>query len=176
MKVAAWMRERLRARGSPRSAAVRQMLQAVNRTRESVLANSLEVAATGDLRRKGLLGRTHLAPGGGLWIVPCESVHTFFMRFAIDLVYLDRRNRVRKVRRAVAPWRVSACFGAHSVLELVPGTIKRTGTAKGDELEFLPAADCAGDELTRVLKESEAMKNFARSFAEESARPSMFTS
>ncbi len=76
--------------------------------------------------------------GGGLWIVPCESVHTFFMRFAIDLVYLDRKNKVKKVRSAVGPWRVSACLTAHSVLELPAGTIRDTLTKAGDTLEFTP--------------------------------------
>ncbi len=67
----------------------------------------------------------------GLWIVPCESVHTFFMRFSIDLVYLDRSMKVRKVRTSVPPWRISACFLAHSVIELAPGTIKATKQGPG---------------------------------------------
>jgi uncharacterized membrane protein (UPF0127 family) len=61
------------------------------------------------------------------------------MRFPIDLVYLDRRNRVRKVRSAVGPWRVSACLSAHSILELPAGVVLATKTQKGDILEFSPA-------------------------------------
>jgi uncharacterized membrane protein (UPF0127 family) len=110
-----------------------------NLTRQTVLATRLEVADTGPKRSKGLLGRNGLEPGGGLWIVPCESVHTFFMRFPIDLVYLDRRNRVRKVRSAVGPWRLSACLTAHSILELPAGVILSSQTQKGDMLEFSPA-------------------------------------
>ena len=109
-----------------------------NLTRQTVLATELEVADTGPKRNKGLLGRNGLETGGGLWIVPCESVHTFFMRFPIDLVYLDRRNRVRKVRSAVGPWRVSACLSAHSILELPAGVILSSQTQKGDVLEFSP--------------------------------------
>ena len=75
-----------------------------------------------------------------LWIVPCESVHTFFMRFPIDLVYLDRKHRIKRCRNAVGPWRLSACLSAHSVLELPAGTIRNTQTQPGDTLEFLPAA------------------------------------
>jgi uncharacterized protein len=105
-----------------------------NQTRETVLANSVEVADTSAKRRTGLLKRERLEAGEGLWIVPCESVHTFFMKFPIDLVYLSRQNRVRKVRSAVPPWRMSACLLAHSVLELRAGTIEATGTAVGDEL------------------------------------------
>ncbi len=111
-----------------------------NETRQAVLASAAEVADTSAKRRTGLLKHKTLEPGDGLWIVPCESVHTFFMRFAIDLVYLDRHKKVRKVSRAVPPWRLSACFAAHSVLELPAGTIAETGTAKGDQLmiEKLP--------------------------------------
>jgi uncharacterized protein len=110
--------------------------QAINRTRGTVLASQLELAGSGETRRKGLLGREGLAPGTGLWIVPCESVHTFFMRFAIDLVYLDRKHTVRKVRTAVGPWRVSACLSAHSVLELPAGTIVSSQTERGDTVEI----------------------------------------
>ena len=115
--------------------------QVSNRARGTVLANRLEVAGSGAKRTKGLLGRDGLDVGGGLWIVPCESVHTFFMRFAIDLVYLDRKNKVKKVRSAVGPWRVSACLTAHSVLELPAGTIRDTLTRTGDTLEFTPVSD-----------------------------------
>ena len=68
-----------------------------------------------------------------MWI-DTNSVHTFFMRFPIDLVYLDKNKKVRKVRQAVGPWRVSACLSARSVLELPAGTAERTGTIPGDEL------------------------------------------
>ncbi len=115
-------------------------LQVTNLTRHSVLATSLEVANSGSTRSKGLLGRAQLAPGEGLWILPCEAVHTLFMQFSIDLVYLDRRNRVRKICCAVPPWRLSACLTAHSVLELLPGTIRNTQTQPGDQVEFSPAS------------------------------------
>jgi hypothetical protein len=96
----------------------------------------VELADTSAKRRTGLLKHERLEPGHGLWIVPCESVHTFFMKFAIDLVYVDRKHKVRKVRSAVPPWRLSACLSAHSILELPAGTAERTGTQAGDELLF----------------------------------------
>src|SRR5512141_1944712 len=92
--------------------------QVTNCAHGTVLATRIEVADSGPKRAEGLLGRNGLGSGEGLWIVPCESIHTFFMRFAIDLVYLDRKNKVKKVRSEVGPWRVSACLSAHSVLEL----------------------------------------------------------
>src|ERR1700731_4430482 len=98
-------------------------LKVLNLTRQAVLADSVEVADSGATRRRGLLGRSGLPGGEGLWIVPCESVHTFGMKFPIDLVYLDRRKRVKKVRSDVPPWRLSACLSAHSVIELATGTI-----------------------------------------------------
>lgn len=116
-------------------------LRALNRTRGTLLATRLEVAGSGKSRRNGLLGRSGLAPGEGLWIVPCESVHTFFMQFPIDLVYLDRKNRIRKLRSEVGPWRISACLSAHSVLELPPGTIRATRAERGDRVEIAPCAD-----------------------------------
>lgn len=114
-------------------------LRVTNPARQSVLATRMEVAGTSGSRSRGLLGRAGLAEGEGLWIVPCESVHTFAMQFPIDLVYIDRKHRVLKLRSAVPPWRISACLRAHSVLELPAGTIHQTRTAKGDVLEFAPA-------------------------------------
>jgi uncharacterized membrane protein (UPF0127 family) len=105
------------------------------------VATRIEIADHGEKRRTGLLGRSGLEAGGGLWISPCEAVHTFFMRFAIDLVYLDRKRCVRKVRHAVGPWRLSACLTAHSVLELPAGTALESKTRSGDMIEFLPAGE-----------------------------------
>ena len=105
-----------------------------NETRDTVLAEAADLANTSATRRTGLLKHERLEPGDGLWIVPCESVHTFFMKFPIDLVYLDKKRKVRKVRHAVPAWRLSACLTAHSVLELPAGTLERTGTMVGDEL------------------------------------------
>jgi uncharacterized protein len=99
-----------------------------------LLADAAEVADTSAKRRTGLLKSTGLATGQGLWIVPCESVHTFFMKFPIDLVYLDKGRKVRKIRHAVPAWRLSACLTAHSVLELPAGTLERTQTEPGDQL------------------------------------------
>jgi hypothetical protein len=112
-------------------------LQVKNLTRDTVLATCLEVANTSSKRNKGLLGRECLSSGEGLWIIPCEAVHTFWMRFAIDLVYLDRKKQIRKLVSDVHPWRMSACLWAHSVLELPSGTIRNTQTQLGDTLDFL---------------------------------------
>jgi uncharacterized membrane protein (UPF0127 family) len=121
-----------------RPAKVRERLQVSNLTRKTVLASGVEVADHGATRSKGLLGRDSLAAGDGLWIVPCEAVHTFGMRFPIDLVYIDRNKRVKKVRSGVRAWRISGCLSAHSVIELPSGTVSATRTEPGDTLEFSP--------------------------------------
>jgi len=105
-----------------------------NLTRNTVLADAADLADTSEKRRTGLLKHDHLEPGTGLWIVPCESVHSFFMKFAIDLVYLGRDKKVRKVRHRMVPWRMSACLTAHSILELPAGVVEATGTRAGDQL------------------------------------------
>jgi uncharacterized membrane protein (UPF0127 family) len=115
-------------------------LRISNVTRRTLLADCLEVADKGPRRRKGLLGRKGLSSGEGLWIVPCEAVHTFGMQFPIDLVYLDRKHRIIKTRSHVRPGRLSACLSAHSVIELPAGTVRVTQTMPGDTLAFLDIA------------------------------------
>jgi uncharacterized protein len=100
------------------------------------VAEAADVADSSAKRRTGLLKHDKLEPGSGLWIAPCEAVHSFGMRFAIDLVYLDRKKKVRKVRREMIPRRLSACLAAHSVLELPVGTVDASRTEPGDQLEF----------------------------------------
>ena len=132
--------ERLVAQLRPRrNADVPVPFQVLNLTRNTVLATRLTVADSARAREKGLLGRDSLPAGEGLWIVPCQAIHMFFMRFAIDLVYIDRKKRVRKVRSNVAPWRISVCLSAHSVLELPVGIVRGTGTLRGDLLQISPA-------------------------------------
>ena len=114
-------------------------LRVANLTRKTLLATCMEVAESGANRNKGLLGRASLAPGEGLWIIPCEAVHTFWMQFPIDLVYLDRKKRIKKLKCSVPPWRLSACLSAHSILELPSGTIQNSRTEIGDTLEFSSA-------------------------------------
>ncbi len=111
-------------------------LRIINSTRESVVAECALLAGDSALRRKGLLAQDSFVPGTGLWLAPCEAVHTFGMKFPIDILFLDKRRRVRKVRHAVPRSRIAVDLFAHSVLELPAGTIKRTATGVGDQLQF----------------------------------------
>ena len=105
-------------------------------TRNTVLADSAEVADTSSKRRTGLLKHERFERGQGLWIVPCEGVHTFGMKFPIDVLYLNRKRKVLKVRENMVARRMSMCLLAHSVIELPAGTIAATATMKGDQLEL----------------------------------------
>jgi uncharacterized membrane protein (UPF0127 family) len=111
-------------------------LRVTNQSRGRVLADRAEIADTSAKRRTGLLKHTKLDPGEGLWIAPCEGVHTFGMKFAIDVLFLNKKKKILKIRPNMVRRRMALSLLAHSVLELPAGTIEATGTAKGDQLEF----------------------------------------
>ena len=131
-----WVKQVRKSHGSAKPSSEDVRFQMTNLTRHTQIAGRVEVADSGAKRSKGLLGRAGLTPGEAIWIVPCESVHTFGMKFAIDLVYLDRKLRIRKIRRNVRPWRISGCFTAHSVVELASGSIRTMDAQVGDFVEF----------------------------------------
>ena len=112
------------------------MLRVHNQTRDVMLADRAGVANTSKARRTGLLKHQSLEPGDGLWIAPCEAVHTFGMKFPIDVLYLNKKRKVIKIRENMVRSRVSFCLRAHSVLELPAGTCAATQTERGDQLIF----------------------------------------
>ena len=84
-------------------------------------------------RTVGLIGRTELGSTDGLWFDRCSSIHTLFMRTPIDVVFIDRNNRVLQVSPNVQPWRLYVgCRGASSIVELAPGSIERLRISVGD--------------------------------------------
>jgi uncharacterized membrane protein (UPF0127 family) len=100
-----------------------------------VLATRLERPRTFVGRGLGLMFRRGLPPGTGMWIAPCNGIHTFFMRFPIDVVFMDRRQRVVKVCPSLHSWRmVPLVLRAHSVVELAAGTLEGLPLAKGEQL------------------------------------------
>jgi len=118
---------------SSRAAVYRVTNQRTART----VARSARRADSLAARTRGLLGERMLAEGSGLWLDPCSSIHMFFMRFAIDVVFLDRDLRVTRAVAAVAPWRVAfGGRGARSALELPVGSIAASDTRAGDLLSF----------------------------------------
>jgi uncharacterized membrane protein (UPF0127 family) len=115
----------------------REPLRVRNLTRGSEVAVRVRRADRTWSRMVGLLGRRSLAEDEGLLLTPCSSIHTFFMRFPIDSLYLDREHVVVKAVKDLRPFRVSACVrGARSILELPAGAIEASGTQVGDRLAF----------------------------------------
>jgi uncharacterized membrane protein (UPF0127 family) len=100
----------------------------------TVVCERCSVAATALTRLRGLLGRRELDRGEGLLLRPASSIHTFFMRFRIDVVFLDRELEVRKVVPELGPWRFAGARGAKSALELAAGEAQRRGLAAGQRL------------------------------------------
>jgi uncharacterized membrane protein (UPF0127 family) len=96
------------------------------------IATRVVAAFDSTSRRQGLLGRTGIPPGDALVLAPCSSVHTAFMRFPLDLVFLDRAGRVVKTSEAVRPWRIRVAWRAFAVVELATGSVARSGTQLGD--------------------------------------------
>ncbi len=111
-------------------------LRVRNQSRNTVLGDRVGIADTSATRRTGLLKHTRLDPGEGLWIAPCEAVHTFRMKFPIDVLFLDKKRKVLKIRSEMPRSRMAVCLRAHSVLELPSGTAEAMQTVVGDQLDF----------------------------------------
>ena len=112
-----------------------QIVRVLNATKGTVLGESVVVADTSLTRMKGLLGRTGLEAGGGMLIFPSQAVHTIAMRFPIDVIFVDRKDRVVHVQPKLVPYRVAGVhWKAQWVLELPAGIIAESSTAVGDEL------------------------------------------
>jgi uncharacterized membrane protein (UPF0127 family) len=106
-----------------------------------ILATRLDTAFDSSSRRRGLLGRDQLAAGHALIIAPCSAIHTFFMRFAIDVAFIDREGVVVRASHKVSPWRMAAARSAWAAVELQEGTLARTQTRRGDRLLLEPSAN-----------------------------------
>lgn len=89
-------------------------------------------------RAVGLLATSQLDDPRGLWISPCRSIHTVGMRYAIDVVFIDERGRVKKLVRGLQPWRATACSGARSTLELRAGAIDELQVGLLDLIAIAP--------------------------------------
>jgi len=113
-------------------------MKAIDRTSGKELALNLVVADTLFARLKGLLGKSALPTGEGLWIKPCNSVHTFGMQFPIDVVFLDKEKRVVGLAKTLRPNRISRLYSsASSVIELPAGTVDAADTVTGDHIEVV---------------------------------------
>lgn len=102
-----------------------------------VIARRVTRADTFRQRLRGLLGRRGLSLEEGLLLTPCHAIHTFFMRFPIDILFLDADGRVVAAVQDLPPWRFKAAPGARAVLELPAGTVARTGVREGERITFV---------------------------------------
>jgi hypothetical protein len=110
-------------------------MKITNKTKGTTLADNAYLAADLFSRLKGLLGRKCLREGEALIIRPSNSIHTFFMRFAIDVLFVDRQNKIIAALKDILPWRVSPVYwNAYYVVELSRGVIEKTGTSAQDEI------------------------------------------
>ena len=96
-------------------------MQLINARTRMAVASVVELAVTRTDRRRGLLGRDALDLSAGMMLAPCVAVHTAFMRFPIDVVFVDREGVVRKIVRDLKPWRIAAAPRAYAALELAAG-------------------------------------------------------
>jgi hypothetical protein len=113
----------------------------LNRTTSTVVGLKIEVADTSLTRLIGLLGRSGINPDCGLLIRPSSGVHTFGMRFPIDVVALDRALRVRAFWNNLRPWRTSdVSWKTHAILELPSGRLQACNLTIGDQLEIITPA------------------------------------
>jgi len=120
-------------------------MRILNATRDTTLAEKGWRAAKVLERMKGLLGRDGLEDGEGIHIDPCNSIHTFFMRFPIDVLFLDKEGVVVRAFEAMPAWRMTRVYAkAKSVVELPAGTLARTGTYEGDRIVFGQLTDAEG--------------------------------
>ncbi|MBN1334481.1 MAG: DUF192 domain-containing protein [Deltaproteobacteria bacterium] len=111
----------------------------MNRTRSTILAARASRVDKVWGRMRGLLGAPPLAPGEGMILDPCRSVHTFFLGYSIDVVFVARDGRVVGIVPGLRPWRLSGWFGdARAAVELPSGTTATTGTVAGDLLGLEP--------------------------------------
>jgi uncharacterized protein len=119
---------------------MRSVVAVRNAVDRSIVCERCVVADRVLSRLRGLLGRRELPPGEGVVIRPAPSIHTFFMRFSIDVVFLAPDGNVLRVASDVKPWRIRSARKAHSVLELSAGEAQRRGVTAGDQLLFGEAA------------------------------------
>jgi hypothetical protein len=116
----------------------------LNLTRASVLCDTVVIADRPRPRMRGLLGQRSLPAGEGMLLQPAPSIHTAFMRFPIDVVFMDGTLRVLKIVEGMKPWRAASAHRAWAVLEMAAGEVARCGTEVGDQLGVVEVSDRLG--------------------------------
>jgi uncharacterized protein len=105
------------------------------------LASRVEIAVTRRARRRGLLGRMRLDANAALILVPCAAIHTMFMRFPIDAIFVNGEGRAVRIVSRMRPWRIAICTAARGVIELSAGTVERRDIRVGDVVRLVDVGD-----------------------------------
>lgn len=121
----------------------------VNVRSDVTIASDVILALTRAERRRGLLGHDSLDLSAALVLSPCWSIHTMFMRFPIDVVFVGREGRAVRIVKELAPWRIAVAPRAHAAIELAAGSINARDVKVGDELCLVPPASPALKVLRR---------------------------
>ena len=108
----------------------------VNARTGEVLADSLHGAFDSASRRKGLLGRESMGEGQALIIAPTNAIHTWFMKFEIDVVFTSKAGLIVKMSQSLKPWRMFAALRGYAAIELPAGRLAATNTIRGDRLRI----------------------------------------
>jgi hypothetical protein len=119
-----------------------------NARTDCVVASIVEVATTRTERRRGLLGRDSLDLAAAMVLSPCCSIHTAFMRFPIDVAFVDRDGHVTRIVRDLAPWRVAIAPRAHAVVEFAGGCLSGRDLRVGDRLLLVPSPSGAEEAVS----------------------------
>jgi uncharacterized membrane protein (UPF0127 family) len=123
----------------------------MNARTNEVIADHVEIADTRATRRRGLLGRDRLEPSHALLLLPCFSIHTAFMRFPIDAVFVNREGVVVRVVADMGPWKMAAAWRAHAVIELAAGALRSHDLRAGDRLYLAAEPAVAGSAVSWPL-------------------------
>ncbi|OIO36833.1 MAG: hypothetical protein AUJ74_00975 [Candidatus Omnitrophica bacterium CG1_02_44_16] len=111
--------------------------KAINVTTGEIIADNVRIAQDFMSRSIGLLNRQNLNENEALLIKPCPSIHTFFMKFPIDVLFLSKEGNIVKIAHSLKPWRLSGCLlGCFMVLELPPGKVLKTTIKLGNVIEI----------------------------------------
>lgn len=122
----------------------------INRQTKVVVATRLIPAFDSKSRRTGLLKHKTLEEGVAMLIAPSNSIHTFFMRFPIDVAFVAKDGRILKVKAGLRPWSLAASWRAHAVVEMAEGAIARVGVRPGDVLVVVRRTDEASSQRNTV--------------------------
>ena len=117
-----------------------QALELVHERTGRVIASRIELAVTRQTRRVGLLGRSSLEPAAALVLAPCCMIHTAFMRFSIDVLFIDRQGLALRVVHGLTPWRAAGSLRAYAAIEMAAGVLRRHTINTGDRIHLQPVA------------------------------------